>query len=175
MDVLSYTSSSSSSSEKRCGWDNAGVAHVTRLDALRIAIDVAQNRRQQTRATMSEATGATVNIAATKKQADLQAQYNTYKSTLQQLAQKIGELESEGDEHKLVLETLRPLPTTRKCFRMVGGVLVERTVGDVIPALEANATGVRTVLQQLVGEYKKTEEDMASWQKKNKVQVVQGP
>ncbi|KAK9367722.1 Prefoldin beta-like protein [Lipomyces kononenkoae] len=123
----------------------------------------------------SSSSSAAAGGTASKKQADLQAQYNSYKSTLQQLAQKIGELESEGDEHKLVLETLRPLPGSRKCFRMIGGVLVERTVAEVIPALETNAKGVESVLQQLVKEYKKTEEDMNKWQTKNKVQVVQGP
>ena len=30
----------------------------------------------------------------------------------------------------------------RKCFRMVGGVLVERTVKEVLPALETNFNGV---------------------------------
>lgn len=30
----------------------------------------------------------------------------------------------------------------RKCFRMIGGVLVERNVKDVLPALETNLTGV---------------------------------
>ncbi|KAK9315965.1 Prefoldin subunit-domain-containing protein [Lipomyces starkeyi] len=123
----------------------------------------------------SSSSSAAASGIASKKQADLQAQYNSYKSTLQQLAQKIGELESEGDEHKLVLETLQPLPGSRKCFRMIGGVLVERTVAEVIPALETNAKGVENVLQQLVKEYKKTEEDMKKWQTKNKVQVVQGP
>ncbi|KAJ8100406.1 prefoldin subunit 2 [Lipomyces tetrasporus] len=115
---------------------------------------------------MSESRSPSVAASGTasKKQADLQAQYNDYKSSLQQLAQKIGELESEVDEHKLVLETLRPLPESRKCFRMIGGVLVERTVAEVIPALETNAKGVESVLQQLVKEYKKTEEDMKKWQ-----------
>ncbi|KAK9491350.1 Prefoldin beta-like protein [Lipomyces doorenjongii] len=123
----------------------------------------------------SSSSSAAAGGIASKKQAELQAQYNSYKSTLQQLAQKIGELESEGDEHKLVLETLQPLPGSRKCFRMIGGVLVERTVAEVIPALETNAKGVESVLQQLVKEYKKTEDDMKKWQTKNKVQVVQGP
>jgi len=32
--------------------------------------------------------------------ADLQVQYSTYKNTLQQLAQKIGDVEQEAEEHK---------------------------------------------------------------------------
>lgn len=41
--------------------------------------------------------------------------------------------------HSLVIGTLRDANETepdRKCFRLVGGVLVERTVQDVLPNLE---------------------------------------
>jgi prefoldin subunit 2 len=31
---------------------------------------------------------------------DLQVQYSTYKNTLQQIAQKIGDVEQEAEEHK---------------------------------------------------------------------------
>jgi prefoldin subunit 2 len=34
------------------------------------------------------------------------------------------------------------MESERKCFRMVGGVLTERTVGHVLPALEETQTGV---------------------------------
>ncbi len=39
---------------------------------------------------------------------------------------------------RLVLETLKDVDKDRKCFRMIGGVLVERTVNEVVPALEQN-------------------------------------
>lgn len=38
-------------------------------------------------------------------------------------------------------DTLKKSPD-RKCFRMIGGVLVERTVKEVLPALETNLNGV---------------------------------
>lgn len=37
-----------------------------------------------------------------------------------------------------MIDTLKEVDETRKCYRMVGGVLVERTVKEVLPALEGN-------------------------------------
>lgn len=39
---------------------------------------------------------------------------------------------------RIVVETLRGVEPERRCFRMVGGVLVERSVALVLPELEAN-------------------------------------
>ena len=47
--------------------------------------------------------------------------------------------------YSLVLSTLNEAlqeEPDRKCFRLVGGVLVERTVRDVVPALQTNCEGV---------------------------------
>lgn len=41
-------------------------------------------------------------------------------------------------------ETLAKEPD-RKCFRLIGGVLVERTVKDVVPALNTNRDGVSLI------------------------------
>ncbi|KAH9909032.1 Prefoldin beta-like protein [Xylariomycetidae sp. FL2044] len=98
-----------------------------------------------------------------KKQQELQQTYSNYKNTLQQLAQKIGDVEQEAEEHKLVLDTLEPLSGDRKCFRMINGVLVERTVKDVVPALKTNAEGLKKVLEDLVKQYKTKQDDLEKW------------
>ncbi|KAF1912272.1 hypothetical protein BDU57DRAFT_358687 [Ampelomyces quisqualis] len=137
-----------------------------------------------------------------KKQQDLQTTYQTHKSTLQSLAQKIGAIEQETEEHKfrpppnmqnekkkrkieklttplskhrLVLETLAPLPPTRTCFRMINGVLTQRTVSEVVPLLQTNAEGLERALGELVRVYKGKQEEMEMWKVKNNVQVVQQP
>ncbi|KAF8543424.1 Prefoldin beta-like protein [Trichophaea hybrida] len=115
----------------------------------------------------------TSQAAASRKQQELQNQYSNYKGTLQQLASKIGDVEQEADEHRLVLETLAPVPKDRKCFRLINGVLVERTVADVVPALQTNAEGLKNVLENFVKEYKKKQEEMETWKTKNNIQVVQ--
>ncbi|KAH9815699.1 putative prefoldin subunit 2 [Teratosphaeria destructans] len=141
-----------------------------------------------------------------KKQQELQVQYSNYKDTLQAIAQKIGDIEQETEEHKyvrpkhaidpppsclggslnmvlldhanedmsrLVLETLTPLAGGRKCFRMINGVLTERTVAEVLPALQMNSDGLKKVLEDLVKQYGAKQEEMEKWKKKNNIQVVQ--
>lgn len=99
---------------------------------------------------------------------------------------------------RLVIETLEPLPKDRKCFRMVNGVLVERTINDVLPALKTNSDGLKQVLEEMLKQYKTKQSELDNWkvrlhlrnsimairkpreiltlldlQKKNNIQVVQ--
>lgn len=46
---------------------------------------------------------------------------------------------------------------------MINGVLVERTVKDVTPALKTNAEGLKQVLEELVKQYKKQQDEMEKW------------
>jgi chaperonin cofactor prefoldin len=85
------------------------------------------------------------------------------------MAAQIGYSSGESAEvdlyaiYRLVLETLGPVPKDRKCFRLINGVLVERTVADVVPALQTNAEGLKNVLEGLVKEYKKKQAEMDAW------------
>ncbi|KAJ1497724.1 Prefoldin subunit 2 [Coelomomyces lativittatus] len=80
---------------------------------------------------------------------EILTQYRVMKQDLQAMASKLAELELDKEEHTMVLETLKPLPSTRKCFRLVGGVLMERTVKEVMPALSNNVEGINNLMQQL--------------------------
>ena len=55
------------------------------------------------------------------------------------------------------------MPQDRKCFRMINGVLVERTVKEVLPALQTNADGLKKVLDDLVKQYRTKQEEMDKW------------
>lgn len=62
-----------------------------------------------------------------------------------------------------MLETLKPLAEDRKCFRMINGVLVERTVKDLVPALETNSDGLKKVLDDLLKQYTILQNEMEKW------------
>ena len=47
---------------------------------------------------------------------------------------------------RIVIDTLKEVDGDRKCFRMVGGLLCERTVKDVLPILISNQEQVKFVL-----------------------------
>ena len=44
--------------------------------------------------------------------------------------------------HRIVIDALKKVDEGRKCFRMIGGVLVERTVKEILPALQLNSEQV---------------------------------
>ena len=73
-----------------------------------------------------------------KSQEEIIQVFNSMRNEQRQIAGKTNELQQDLNEHKIVIETLEGVAGDRKCFRMVGGVLVERTVSEVLPALVSN-------------------------------------
>jgi prefoldin subunit 2 len=99
------------------------------------------------------------------------------KQELTSIAQKIGELEQESQEHGMVIDTIKPLDENRTCYRLIGGVLVQKTIKEVLPMVTQNQQGVSTtneinqLMQQLGTTYKKKEEELAEYQKKYNIKV----
>ena len=75
--------------------------------------------------------------------------FNQLRQEQKAITSKINELENEKREHTLVVDAMKDLDPNRKCFRLIGGVLVERNVKEVLPALKNNEKGLAEILKQL--------------------------
>lgn len=63
---------------------------------------------------------------------------------------------------RIVSETLAGVEGTRRCFRMVGGILVESTVADVLPELEGTRQRLPDAITALTAQLQ--EKVTANWQ-----------
>mmetsp|Transcript_51749 Transcript_51749/g.75739 ORF Transcript_51749/g.75739 Transcript_51749/m.75739 type:complete len:128 (-) Transcript_51749:365-748(-) len=102
-------------------------------------------------------------------------QLQVMKDDAQQIAQKINELDQERHEHGLVAETLEKLDSDRKCFRMIGGVLTERTVGAVLPAVKENIDKLKAVCAELYNKLQEKEKEMQEYQARHNIRLRNQP
>ncbi len=51
----------------------------------------------------------------------------------------------------------------RKCFRLIGGVLVEKTVGEVLPSLKTQLEGLQQILQTLLKQYNERQQQLGAF------------
>lgn len=61
--------------------------------------------------------------------------YNKIKAEYAEIFKRYIELEEERRENTLVLANLEPLKGERKCWKVVGGVLVEYTLPETLKSL----------------------------------------
>ena len=62
----------------------------------------------------------------------------------------------------VVLETLRRADPARKAWRLVGGVLVEKAVSEVVPDLETHSAQMEALLETLFKRIQELEQEMRS-------------
>lgn len=110
-----------------------------------------------------------------RSETDVIEKYKQMRQELGALSDKINELESKVQEHTLVLKTLEPLEEGRKCFRLVGGVLVEQNVGVVRPTVQGNMDNLKLVLQQFTSQLQTKRKAFLDYQNKYKIRVASSP
>ncbi|KXJ15050.1 prefoldin subunit 2 [Exaiptasia diaphana] len=98
-------------------------------------------------------------------------QFNQMRQDLTSMLTKIHELEMDQNEHSVVIDALKGVDPTRKCFRMIGGVLVERTVGDVLPALENNRVQMGTLVERLKQNMTSKEQEFNNFKEKYNIRL----
>ncbi|XP_050218430.1 prefoldin subunit 2 [Mercurialis annua] len=97
--------------------------------------------------------------------------YTAMRTELNQIYSKITELEMEASEHSLVINAIQPLDQSRRCYRMIGGVLVERTIKEVMPAVQRNKEGIEEVISRLNEALEKKKKDIADFESKYKIRI----
>ncbi|KAG7497221.1 prefoldin subunit 2 [Solea senegalensis] len=88
------------------------------------------------------------------------------------MASKAAELEMEINEHSLVVDTLKDVDPSRKCFRLVGGVLVERTVKEVLPALENNKEQISKIVESLNTQMQTKGRELTEYRERYNIRLV---
>ena len=87
-----------------------------------------------------------------------------------QMVQKTQDLEMDLKEHDLVLSTLSTITDKqRRCYRMIGGVLIEHTVGEVVPALETNRAQINNVIESFKQKTEEKAKDLAAYKQKHDI------
>ncbi|WZZ60941.1 hypothetical protein YC2023_061048 [Brassica napus] len=97
--------------------------------------------------------------------------YEAMRSELSQIYSNITDLEMQVSEHSLVINAIQPLDQSRKCFRMIGGVLVERTIREVLPAVQRNKEGLEEVVRKLYETLEKKKKDMTEFEAKYQIRL----
>lgn len=59
------------------------------------------------------------------------------------------EIEDEKKENELVLESISKLEDSRKCWRLINGVLVEKTKLEVVPEMRVVINNLNAVVKQI--------------------------
>ncbi|CAL9152841.1 unnamed protein product, partial [Musa hybrid cultivar] len=97
--------------------------------------------------------------------------YGNMRSEINQIYSKITELEMEVSEHSLVISAIQPLDPSRRCYRMVSGVLVERTIKDVLPAVQRNKEGLEEVIARLNEALERKKKEISEFELKYKIKI----
>jgi len=67
-------------------------------------------------------------------------------------------------EHEMVVKTLEPMDKSRKCFRLISEVLVERTTGETLPAVQKNKEALEEVVKKLHEGMQRQEKELGEYQ-----------
>jgi len=96
---------------------------------------------------------------------EITAGYNKLRQEYAAVFRLILDMEEEKKEHLLVYDAIKPLDKDRKCWRLVGGVLVERTTGEVVPDLEVHVENINKMSEAYTELLKKKEKEIFDFEK----------
>lgn len=114
--------------------------------------------------------------AQDQKAQALQVQYNKYQEDISEFQSHLAALASKIQEQVIVDNTLSSISPAkregRRCFKLIGGVLVEKSVDEVIQMLHNDLKGMKQEQEKFQLELARMKRDMESWMTKNNIKIV---
>ena len=97
----------------------------------------------------STVTAAQANAAASMSEQEIERatalKYQRLNQETQALVSRLMEVEDEKRENELVLEQVSKLEDDRKCWRLINGILFEKTKAQVVPELTSMISNLAQV------------------------------
>lgn len=112
-------------------------------------IDSASSGANTAQTTTPAATVEKTGLTDEQMQQKVAGRYKQLNQEAQVLVQKLLELEDEKRENELVIESISKLEDTRKCWRLVNGVLMEKTKVEVVPEMRVVINNLNSVINQI--------------------------
>ena len=99
----------------------------------------------------------------------------TMRNECKAVLEKISELEQERDDHEMVSTVLSDFPPSRRCYRSVGGVLMERTVSDIVPEIRSEWVKLSKALSELNTISEKKRQAIEAFKVEHSIRIVRDP
>ncbi|KAK6201389.1 Gim4 protein [Scheffersomyces amazonensis] len=113
-----------------------------------------------------------------QKSQQLQQQYNRFQENIAELETQVSNLASQIQEHIIVDNTLSSIDPDkrqgRKCFKMIGGVLIDKSVDEVIKILNEELKTLTADKEKVEKELQKNRSGLQDWLKNNHVKIIKG-
>ncbi|XP_046485296.1 prefoldin subunit 2-like [Neodiprion pinetum] len=110
-------------------------------------------------------------IRGGKSNEEIFAGFQTLRNEQRVMANKLSEMEIEMNEHKIVIDTLKNVDPSRKCYRMIGGILCERTVLEITPTLISNKEQLAKVIDALNEQLAKKGHEINEYKEKHNIRI----
>ena len=102
---------------------------------------------------------------------ELIKELQSMRSQCTQLGERITMIEKEIEEHASAAIVLREYAATRPCKRMVGGVLIDSTVGEVLPAVENEGAMLTKAVEDMIGKLTERRDAMEEFKRTHNIRV----
>lgn len=101
----------------------------------------------------------------------LAQQLSLLNNELSQLQDKEVQFQIDLQQHQRVLETIKDYDPNRKCYRLVGEVLIQSTVAETKPLLEQQETSIKELVKTYRQKVEAKEQEIKKFQEDNHIRI----